>query len=610
MITLRKPSPRGQRRGSILVFTVFLLSAAALAVYVVVNLSTTNMHQVRKSEARLQAQYAAEAGIQQTVDWFNRGYYAWYVESRAAEVANAEAPLGYETSSRSAPDAMKKPTPEPTAPPPDPTASPTPEPTSDPPGGDDDVAYHTWGDKRFPDTDFQNYFKPDPTTGKFIDALKKSTITTELNLMSDKDKAYRAYLPSLLDQDGNEKARIVGLRILPPQSGDPEGTVAQVICETVTVAALGPHKKTLEDGTVVGDEKTAVCQVHVWLQDNRVSDVKIPAAIMSKAGVATNGQFNVHWGEVWSEGDIDFPNSSHLGPTQSEDEWYVARATDHIRIGGDYADGRDKQGTSSTAIPSTAGNYYVPYLQDAEFQANSGKFGNRENMLQHVGKLPWPDYDYKTMKALALERGFLIFRPAGNGLLALNTPSGTVEKSFEDWFDHKIVTLSGADVELESISPEDIDPDDFPPLYFIDTTDGKPPMDDGSNMMDVQLAGGSSFFHGLFFCALDFSFKGSGNPPSIPNAERPDLATESISKCFWQGLLYTYGTYSDSGSGRLYGAIFAENGYGAGGCPEVYYDWRLSDIMRNRLGSAVKPRLWQTRFIQIEDTTVAELMEN
>jgi hypothetical protein len=39
--------------------------------------------------------------------------------------------------------------------------------------------------------------------------------------------------------------------------------------------------------------------------------------------------------------------------------------------------------------------------------------------------------------------------------------------------------------------------------------------------------------------------------------------------------------------------VYAEKGFGSGGCPEVYYDYRLRNLLRNRIGSTVIPQAWR-----------------
>jgi hypothetical protein len=48
------------------------------------------------------------------------------------------------------------------------------------------------------------------------------------------------------------------------------------------------------------------------------------------------------------------------------------------------------------------------------------------------------------------------------------------------------------------------------------------------------------------------------------------------------------------GGGDVYGALFAERGFAGGGSWSIYYDISLSDPLRNRVGSSIRVRLWNT----------------
>lgn len=587
-----------KRRGSILFYTVIMLVSAGVAVMAVTRLVRMNLDQVHESGARLQALYAAESGIQQTIDWFNRGYYTWYVTTNGGtttQVSSAQtvesAPLTL--ASASSLGTLQKPTPSP-------TNSLTPQSTSSPsstaapePITATTENYHTWDDNEFPDSSFQNFFHPDTTTGHYLDVYGVSTIKTTLDVA--KDQKYASYLPTIADSSGNSVATITTLRIIPPQTGDPKNTIAQVYCEAKVRAFDRPKDR----------DHYTVAQVHVWLYDNRLVNIKVPAAIMSRSTVVTNGQFNVHWGEVWSTSNLDFPNTSMNGvPTQSEDQWYEARSEQNITINGEYADGTVKGGTSSTPVAASAGNYYVPYLESLLDPSNWRKFDGRENLHQHATDLKWPDYDYKDVKSLARQMGIPIFGTTSEGHLYLETSDGREENTFEGWFNGQTVSLtSSGGVDTEAITPDTVDPEELPPMYFIDTVDGEAPAADGSNLATIDIQGNKPFMYGLFFGAANFNFGGAGDSPTLVQAEKPDLTEGQVPNCRIQGLLYSYGWVNKNGQGSIYGAVYANRGYGAGGCPDIYYDWRLQDILRNRLGSSVKPMLWEYKFYQVASSS-------
>lgn len=53
-----------------------------------------------------------------------------------------------------------------------------------------------------------------------------------------------------------------------------------------------------------------------------------------------------------------------------------------------------------------------------------------------------------------------------------------------------------------------------------------------------------------------------------------------------------------------WGEAYARQGYGAAGCSDIYYDWRLQDLLRNRLQSAVKPMLWDLKFSEAVSSSI------
>ena len=43
----------------------------------------------------------------------------------------------------------------------------------------------------------------------------------------------------------------------------------------------------------------------------------------------------------------------------------------------------------------------------------------------------------------------------------------------------------------------------------------------------------------------------------------------------WMGVIYTAGTYNQSGNPAIYGSLVAKEGFGTSGTPEVWFDQRL-----------------------------------
>ncbi len=512
-----------RKRGSILFYSVVMLTIAGIAVLGVSRLVGSHLRGVRSAEERLKAQYIAEAGINQVVDWFNRGYWTW---------------------ARTQPQAAHL----------------------------DPSIFHDWTGSEFTNETFQNYFYPDTTTGRFVNLARDSVITNSFDILS----RHPDYIPEVKTPDGAILGTITGLRVYSPDvSADPEGTVCWVECTARTA-----------DGTEAW--------VQMQLTDNQLAYLEILAAIMSKISVDGGGQFNVHWGEVWAHTSIDIPNTKFNGlpkDNDPQDPWFMMRAEGIVRINGNDTDGTQQLGylPNGVSIPGTAQNYYIPYLEETLHpDIQMAKYGNRENLLQHVTDLEWPIYEYDRMKTICEIYGYPIFRTTPRGLIVY-------DKDLEGNPVTPVQELPFEDVFGNVIEPGLIDRDQMPPLYFIDTVDGNPPngnVGDGGNVATITEQGNGTFYHGLFFMAANLDMEGQGNPPSVWG-EKPDSSTEVIKKCRVHGLLYTYGTFEHNGQGVVFGAVYAEKGFGSGGCPEVYYDYRLKNLLRNRIGSTVIPQVWR-----------------
>ncbi len=483
----------------------------------------------RRAEDRLQAFYAAEAGIQQVTDWFNRGFNTW-LEPRLPE--NLDGPRT------------------------------------------NDIVLYGWQDGRFPDTTFQGLFAPDPISGRFASDSGQSIFAARLEAAGleylEVDQQYPNYVYNVMDSGRHLRGRIITLLIEPPVTTgtepDPRGTVARV--------------------TAVGTSITGVrSTIEVRIFDNRIRDLAIPAAIMSRSAASSNGQFNIHWGEVWTRANLELTNLITRFPTQTQDPWFYARAQGHLVYPtGTYADGRYRTGESLVPIESSAPNYYLPYLEASLDNQIHRSYYGRENLSQHASNLPWPEYDYNTIKMLAMRMGWPIYRTTSTGMLLVpNATTGALEeKTFEQVFN-------------DNIDPDSIDGDAFPPMYFIDTVDGNAPRADGSNMTTLRVTGSGPFFHGYFFVAANMYFGGAGNSPTLNSPERPDGTTgSSIRNCRLSGLLYTYGTGEYQGQGDVYGAVYSERGFLGGGGWDIYFDYRLQNPIRTRIQSTVRVRLWNT----------------
>lgn len=559
----------GPKRGSILLFTLLMLTMAAIAVYTITNMVSTNMRQVQKAESRLRAFYAAESGVEQVTDWFNRAYYAWLKQQIVAGV--------YQTTV-------------------------------------DIATLHTWEDNAFTNATFQSYFTPwtaenSDSPGQLINSAGESCFgqlldkeeliigvipppvdiepIAKLDATPDAD-VYSPYLPTITDPEtGAVVAKVQYLRITRPP-----GEVGSRIVAHVSALGVNPSQAAV----------TVECDLTApW-----VPEIVTPAAILSRGGAASNGQFDVNWGEVWTRNNFVVLNPMSKFPSAKEDKWFGVQTEGHLLtkegfLDADgvpdtnktiYCDGRVRGGGGESPILESAGPiYYTPYLE-SELLSTNNKLRGYESLRQHQ-VLDWPDYNYMAMKAFFLRQGYPIYKTTSAGLLTGPDPvtGEIVTKSFEDLFNLATRTEAGAIND-----PDKIPWDEMPPLYFIDTTDGKPPAADGSNLPTLASSGGGPFFYGLFFVAGNLDLGGGGSPPSLDSPEDPDrnIYRKGILKCRLAGLFYTYGSIATNGEASIYGAMFAERGFLGGGGWEIYYDWRLGDPLRNRTSSRTEPAVWDT----------------
>lgn len=414
------------------------------------------------------------------------------------------------------------------------------------------------------DSPDRDYFSPWPD-GNFLDGQNQSVVQSVLEVEPD-------FLPAITaGSNGQLGGQVVALIVEPPWVDDPPATVARV-----TSVGRSPR----------GIEST----VEIRLMDNRVPSITSPAAILSREGASSSGQFQVNWGEIWTRDNLDLPHPlNQKFPNSRDDPWFGARSEANlVRATGNntnYADGRERGGYSNSPIEQGAANYYQPFLESTLDRRNN-QLRDYENLYQNQENLAWPDYDYDTMKTLAQYHGFPIYRTtAGGDLITGHDGAGNpIVRSFDEVFDRR--THDG---------PDDVVPDDAPPLYFIDTIDGNPPRADGANLATIRVQGGGPFFHGNFFIGANIRFGGAGNSPTLNNPRKPDGSLgQAIRSTRLYGMFYTYGQSEFQGQGDIYGSVYAERGFGGGGNWEIFYDHRMQDETRTRVGSRLRTQLWNT----------------
>jgi len=81
----------------------------------------------------------------------------------------------------------------------------------------------------------------------------------------------------------------------------------------------------------------------------------------------------------------------------------------------------------------------------------------------------------------------------------------------------------------------------------------------------------------IFYIAGNLTMGGVGDPPGYDVRDPDDWANDSgpsvmLNKILHDGIIYTKGILDKAGVGLVYGAVYAEGGFGSAGCPEVYYN--------------------------------------
>ncbi len=406
-----------------------------------------------------------------------------------------------------------------------------------------------------------SYFSPNED-GNYTDEMGVSIIT-------DSFETADGSLPEVRrGRDNALSGRVSRLLVEPPRSDDPPFTVAWV--------------------TSVGESTRGIqTTVEMRLMDNRIPAITSPGAILSMGVASSDGQFQVNWGEIWAADELNLPHPlGNRFPTSDEDPWFAVRSETHLmnHQGRDYADGSVRGGYSDTPIPQGAPNYYQPFLESSLHQNNNNLSGF-ENIHQHQ-VLDWPEYEYERMKMLAMYHDFPIYRttPDGDLITGHDANGQPIVQSFREVFDKR-----------EFDDPNAIDPDNAPPIYFIDTIDGNPPTPDGSNMATIRDTGGDPFYYGNFFIAANVYFGGIGSSPSLDHPRKPDDSIgQRIRNVGLYGLIYTYGTMELRANGDIFGAVITEGGFLGGGSWEVFYDHKLQDESRTRLGSRLTASLWNS----------------
>jgi hypothetical protein len=229
--------------------------------------------------------------------------------------------------------------------------------------------------------------------------------------------------------------------------------------------------------------------------------------------------------------------------------------------------------------------------------------------------LDWPEYDWEEWRNFVKEYGFPYFYTDENGTLYgtdKDPDSATygeiVGKSYDEWFN----------------AQDPSDPDYWKLENIITFIDGVPQNDAGETSTEItsefyprdpnvagtirptiQLAGGGLHTRGVMLISPNMKMTGQGNTgvtgDMIPDEagggfRMPDNSSYADADevdVFHNGLLYSWGSLDLGGNRTIYGSVFAEDGYGQGGSPSVWYNARMRDGAWINLNlSRVRRDLW------------------
>lgn len=620
----------GGKRASVLLYAVVLITVAGVAAISWTGFVTDSYVQGKRDRARLYAFYAAESGVEQVVDWFNH----------AAAYPGAQ-PLEYTMDLATSPHPLQH------------NVHPDLYLLFEP-----YIRDYLRNDQGLP-IDAQGRLVVDET-GAFLD---REPVVTNWTFLRQAGDPSSSKIPTceldiegledlvMRDGDGRELARVTSLVLVNPGDfgtiGDSSAPVdGTTICKVVARAET-------PQGVAV--------RVESILRENSAFEIKAPAAIMTDVSATFDGQFNVHWGEVWAKQDIALEsNWEQKIPTQSEDPWVYVKTEGWLRDhrGRDYADGRDRSGFLANPPATTDPNYFIPFLEDfgdgtggegdgGDDKPGKGKgkdkggddtggtttyFTDRENLLQQQ-QLDFPDFDYDQWKEFFLTYDLPYFFTYTDGNLygidrdpSSETYGEIIGQSFDDWFaispddpayfdtDKWMVFIDTIPTDASgAVAP--LDPDGIP--VHTGEFQPRPPASNGSNLATLLQAGGGVHTRGFMLIAANLTFRGQGNPSSSSSIIDPDGNPYVVDpdgnqpqrsfNVAHNGFMYSYGTITHSGNRTFYGSVYAEGGFAGNGAREIYYNTRLRDgSWLNLNQSRVSRSLWDMRSSDVDLTLLEE----
>jgi len=424
------------------------------------------------------------------------------------------------------------------------------------------------------------------------------------------------------DAQGRELARVTSIELIHPSKfTDPVDIAERVSKPVITkVVATG---RALRDGVQV--------TASALLLDNRLMSIGSPAAIVSEDTTEFNGQINAHWGEIWARSDVNLPNNwlttiprlyrdkpyglvQYRNDRDFNDPWFRLRIMGEMYVTNltgtrvAFPDGRSDDGyVMLSEAPDGYESPDIPYLTVTRDAADKD-FDHLDNMLQRVPHLPFLNYDYHEVRSFFLQYDLPYYWTDEKGIIygrdrdiTSNTYGQVIGQDYNAWF---------------NIAPNDPDYFDyFEQFTFIDM----PPVNEEGEILWVEGATGKvpaindeyrprhpdegvyagynftipwdtgTHSRGLLFAAPNMTMNGGGSPPDCneildpdgnPYVVDPDLDNPDRKEEFGvnhNGLIYSWGEINVGGTPTVYGSVYTVKGYGSGGTPEVYYNYRMKD---------------------------------
>lgn len=581
-------------RGSILLTSVVLMAVAGVGTTAWLGFVNESARDAQRDRSRTLALYAAEAGIEAVVDFFNNP--GNYLGNEPTEYTHGRQPSNYPLTHPVAPDWY-----------------PLFQPyiVSYALDGDNEPLYRNG---RLV-TNRVTYFRNLAAGDNRAVSLTSKIPTSVLDLSDNEELTFH-------NEKGGVMSYVKRIALIHPGDANiPWGLLPSNARVIALVEATGE--------SVDGVEVT----ISTVMTENTTFEISSPGPIISRASATYAGNFNVHWGEMWTAADVDLAsNFTNKIPRTFEDPWFRFRTGGVFKNhqGNQYADGRVRRGFSSNPVQPGTPVYEVPfhpdYLDSRNVGTGNNGFTGLDNMLQNQ-TLHFPDFRYDEWKTFVRENGFRYFftDTSGNIYGTETDPSSAnfgrvVSKSYDAWFDidpshPDYDNVSQMVVFIDSVPVDDngnTGPRDENNIPIINDTyyprnpsilDGDP----AAKMATIKVAGGGTHTRGAMFIAANMNMQGQGNPPNsnqVPHvldpAGNPPSSTFRISH---NGFMYTFGTVSGGGNRTFYGSIYTERGYASNGDPQVYYDVRLQDGSWLNLNvSRVRRVMWNigdiTRFTE------------